>query len=183
MCRGWRGGQQELRGAGGFFFLFCFSFFSFLHTHSRNSCFDTRTRGKNITSPTSSCLFLIFFSFPLPLHSSHDFYFPSLVFPSVWPNGLPPYIFPHLVPSTPFFSPFSTSASSSPSILLSLIVDIAWKFQIAPSLPHLLITFSFVLFFFPPYHCTLSLFHSLPLRAPSLPSSHASSPYLLTLSG
>lgn len=101
-------GGGKLAGATGywwvfsFLFFFSFPFFFLLHKHSHNSCFDTWTRGKNITSPTSSCLFLIFFSFPLPLHSSHDFYFPSLVFPSVWPNGLPPYIFPHLVPPLPF---------------------------------------------------------------------------------
>lgn len=56
--------------------------------------FFTHWQGKIVPMPTFSYLFLI-----LPLFSSSLsptfltwLYFPSLVFPSVWPNGLPQYI-------------------------------------------------------------------------------------------
>lgn len=125
------------------------SFFSHAHTITNTHAHILHVlthgiSGKILPSPTSSCLLLIFFTSPSlsPLHSSHAFYFSSLVFPSVGLNGLHQYIF-RIKSLHSFFSPFSTSVPlCSPCILLSLIVDIVWKFQIASlflqSRPHYL---------------------------------------------
>jgi len=88
------------------------------------------------------------FSLPSPLCISHNFYFPAIVFPGVRSNRLPHYFFPQLVfPHT--FLPSQHLVSQLTLIFLSLIVDIVWKFQIAPS-PSVFLTSS--LYFICPIH-------------------------------
>lgn len=72
----------------------------------------------------------LFFSCSL-LNSSHDFTFLSLFSPSVVADKLPHYIFYNSSFHTIFY-PLSTFPVSI-LLLLSVIVDTVWKYQITPS--------------------------------------------------
>lgn len=140
---------------------YCLIFlFLFLHAQTHISCSDKSPCGKNILSnfPLSLLHFLFLSSLPCIPQMAFTFHLFSQMFG--------PWITSVYLPQLGFFLLIRHLSPVPPSILLFLIVDIVWRFQIPSPLPQLPSTPHYLYICpIPPSCCT----PSLPQWTPVLP--------------